>query len=687
MVASLDKPSKAYGGKKHSKREREMLGCFTLKEYYEYTKRDKWKDDFRDEDGNPDPDVTRDHYEKYWIACVDDWLHQSQSHWKRVKREWAIAVKRFEQIQDRMREMSSAKADPASTNLPFLYQGLVELVALLFDSLPRPSYQSRQAQVDDFAGALNYFANWEMDANQFDMLMYDVGLDVQLFNLGVLKFTVDPSEKGPFAREGRIDIRRTEPRYINPDPYAQKMEWKYMQWLIEASPYDVGELRAMYPEKGHLINPEVGYSVTRADADNNDDGEDVMDGGGVISSPANFNKTGPFIIGDRQRAVLKECWLKDDTLEFVATEKWFDNILKDQEGNPVLGPDGQDIEINPGMGRGWMQPELEDPDDPDSYVLGNWVKKYPHGRYIVTCNNVLLIDIPNPYAHKEPPYVFFRGRPSKKCLAPGDATFLIVVERKLNDIYSRIFRMAQANIERPKLMDAGAFDSPKKWRNIEAVADMIIQVRQNAQFKVMEAGEIPVFVAPFAQFLKGFFDDLLGINAVMSGKLTEGAQLGAEALGALQDQAGTRTRMKARFIEAGLKECGFILMWLIRSTYESAQKIQIIDPSTQEPKEVTWNPDEAGDDDYITVIQAGSSLPGAKQGAYQQALTMYREGIVDDEYVLQTAQIPGAPSIIKRKRSKQLENIQAQAAGKALGLDIKDDTAKTDGRPGRKVKG
>lgn len=670
MVASLNRET----GKKpkHSKREREMLGCFTLEEYAEYVKRPKWQDDFPDEDfSDQSPEEIEEWCDKYWVACVDDWLSQSVLHWKSVKREWAQAVRRFEQFTERLREVASSKADPAFTNLPFLYQGLIELVALLFDSLPRPSYQSRQATVDDFAGALNYFATWEYDANDFDMLMYDVGLDIQLFNLGVLKFTVDDSQEGPFARTGRIQIRRTEPRYIHPDPYAQKMDWDYMAWLIEASPYDVGEIRRMYPDRGFMVHPETHYSVTRADEDQGDgDNDDIP--GQVITSPANWNKGGPFTIGERGRALLKECWLKDETLEFVAEEEWFTNT--------VVDPDGNTTELVPGGGAGWMQPKVDD----DGYVIGSWQKKYPHGRYIVTCNKVKLVDIPNPYAHKEPPYVFFRGRPSKTCLSPGDATFLIVVERKLNDIYNRIFRMAQANIERPKLADAGAFDAPKKWQNIEAAADMIIQVRPDSRFETMEAGEVPNFVAPFAQFLKAFFDDLLGVNAVMQGKLTEGAQLSSEALGALQDQAGTRTRMKARFIEAGLKKAGYIMMWLIRSTYKSDISIKITDPSTKKEKEVKWDPEKA-EDDYVVVIHAGSSLPGAKQGAYQQAMSMYRERIVDDEYVLQTAQIPGAAAILERKRKKQLEDIQAQAMGKVLGLTVKDNM-KTDESPGRKRK-
>ena len=658
-----------YTPPKYSKEERQALGLFTPEEYEEYKEREQWKDGFHGgETGTLD--ITYEDYERYYVAVVDDWIRQSKVHFKSVKKEWAQAVKRFESFVDRVREISASGTDPAYTNLPFLYHGIMEIVAMLFDSLPRPTFQSRQAQVDDFAGALNYFASWELDANDFDMLMYGIGLDVQLFNLGVLKLTVDDTKDGPFSRHGRIEIRKTEPRYCHPDPFASQLDWKYMQFFIESSPYDIGDIRQLYPDAGFRVRPELSYSVSRADEDEGNYIDEVEHS--VIDSPSKNPLAGPFSVGERGRAMLNECWLKDDTLIFEAEEEWFQN---------AVSPDGENqAELIEDAGHGFFKPSI----DPDTgYVRGKWVKKYPHGRYIVTANKVLLLDIPNPYPHKGLPYVFFRGRPSKTCLSPGDATYLMLVERKLNDLLNRVMRMAQANIERPTIADGTAFDAPKKWHNIESAADLILQVRPGSKFEKMQAGEIPAFVEPFVQFLQGFMNDLKGVNEVMQGKLSEGSQLSAEALSNLQDQAGTMGRMKARFLEAGLKETGFILMWLIRWTYQSDVTVQIIDPSTKQPADVKWDPDSAGEDDYVCVMHAGSSLPGAKQGAFQQAMSMYRERIVDDEYVLETAQIPGASRVLQRKRQKELEDIYATAAGKALGVSI-NQVAKTDGAPGRR---
>jgi hypothetical protein len=254
----------------------------------------------------------------------------------------------------------------------------------------------------------------------------------------------------------------------------------------------------------------------------------------------------------------------------------------------------------------------------------------------------------------------------------------------MNSIYKKIHIMAEVNTERPTIIDSGAFDAPSRWRKVSSMADAIIQVRNGSQVTVMQAGEIPNFVSPYLQFLDAFFGDLMGIQAVQRGQLTEGAQLSAQALGDLQDQAGTRSRMKARFIEAGLKNMGQLLQWLIRETYPSDFTIQMTDPDTKKPVSLEWKNQKDGDE-YPVAIQAGSSLPGAKQGAYQQAMALYREKIVDDEYVLDCAQIPGADKILARNQQKQNDAIKTQAEGRAMGLQTKE-LMKPSGEAGAKPK-
>ncbi len=319
-------------------------------------------------------------------------------------------------------------------------------------------------------------------------------------------------------------------------------------------------------------------------------------------------------------------------------------------------------------------------------MIGVHKRRYPNGRCLTVANGVLLYDAPihEMYRHKQPPYTFFRGRPTKRVLSPGDASFLMVVEKKLNELYGRVMRNAMCNIATPLVVDSGAFDAPKKYRNITDDPDLIIQVRPNARIQHLQAGELPQFIMPFAQFLKGFFDDLMGIQEVMRGGLAEGAQLSSEALGALQDQASSRVRMKSRLIENALKQMGFQLQWNIRATYPSELEVTVMDPASGKPHKIFWNDDEA-QEDYSVVIQAGSSLPGAKMGAYKQAMELYREGIVDDEFVLDAAQVPGKVAILNRTEQKRDKRLTVAIEAKELGVAAKE-RQNYSGQPGRRPK-
>lgn len=635
---------------------------YTLEQY----KKLEWWERELDENGEQ-RFTSKEEHDQFYVQQVEAWLSESRRHFRSTKKQWARAVARFEWFMERLSEMSAASMEPAYSDLPFLYKAMLELVAMLFDSLPRPQYMSRQSNEDQFVGALNYWGTWELDANDFDITMFDIGLDINLFNLGILKQTIDYEQSGPFNQDGRITFKKTEPRYFWPDPYSGSLKWGDAKYWIFAEPYDLGDIRRTYQTTGFLVQPESRYSDL-GDRESQDGDDDT---GTIMQSPANaIGLTGP--VGERWRACVKECWLQDYSLEFEAEEE-FVPVL-DEEGKQKFDKDGRKLGE-------WCYKE-----DADGNLIGVHKRRYPNGRCLVVANGVLLYDAPihEMYRHKQPPYTFFRGRPTKRVLSPGDASFLMVVEKKLNELYGRVMRNAMCNIATPLVVDSGAFDAPKKYRNITDDPDLIIQVRPNARIQHLQAGELPQFIMPFAQFLKGFFDDLMGIQEVMRGGLAEGAQLSAEAMGALQDQASSRVRMKSRLIENALKQMGFQLQWNIRATYPSELEVTIMDPASGKPHKIFWNDDEA-QEDYSVVIQAGSSLPGAKMGAYKQAMELYREGIVDDEFVLDAAQVPGKVAILNRTEQKRDKRLTVAIEAKELGVAAKE-RQNYSGQPGRRPK-
>lgn len=571
-------------------------------------------------------------YEDYYCRLVDDLLDQSKQYWKEKKQRWNDAERRLEMANVFGSQLTK---DPSRSDVPILPQAVEEAIALLCESLPRPQVAARQAAEDDMASALNLFIAEELDANSFDVLMARVALDMKKFNLGVIKQAISNEGKGPLGKEGRIILNRVDPRHIWPDPFAKSWRWGDYLYLINAEPDDLGNIRDRFPTRGGAVEPEPLYSLdNKEDDDHNSGNENYFTW--VAPSQERTQK-----MGERHRALIKECWLDD--------KRVVEEIETDPDGNPILDADGK--------------------------PLCKYVRRYPNGRCIITCNGVLLLDLANPFRHRQPPYTFFPGRISSTLFSYGDVEILARMEDKINQLAKDAYKNLRANMNAPWIVDAHAFDSPQKFQNLTNDEGLVIIKRPGAMVQRHPPSELPASLAPFMDWLKGVFDDILGVSGVMRGQVAEGAQLSAEAIQGLQGASTSRVRLKSRLLENSLEHLGYLLQWNIRQKYPGTMQVQWQDPSTGETKEICWD-DTAAQDDYAIEIQTGSSLPGAKQGAASQAILLWDHGLIDREAALSQMQFPGAATIIKRINDRETQLAE-------LGMEAEMNKNKT-GSAGRK---
>lgn len=636
---------------------KDVLGKMTLAQYEAYDAQEPWQFDILD--GKPFKD--QEQWEKYWVGFIETKLQQSREKSRRNKREWWRAIQEYELFDDKQMK-SPTEQNPCDSKIPWVRIGVRNRVALLLDNAPVPQFEPRQDSQEQFVAGLNYCSEWELDANDFQETLYDWVTDIQLCGLGILKTTIDPNETGPFGHVNRIEVETVEPRYFHPDPSAKSVSLKRMKWFIVAAPYDIGTIRLRYHESGGRVDSEPAYdSVGQMGLDK--DGDYIT--GRVMQSPANDGRD--VQTGFEGKAVVKEMWLKDYSKRFVADDELVDNL--DENGDEVIK----------GKGRVYWRIKT----DEDGFVIGSWQRRFPSWRCVVAANNVMLENFENPYWHDEPPYVFCRGVVSKQLMPPGDASHMLVLARKLNSLYMKVMYMADANTERPTIADQGSFDAPKRWSNLQGLADIVLQVRANAKFYKLEAGEIPLFVAPLLAKLEDLLGELIGIPGIMRGQLSEGAQLPVQSIQELQDVAAAPLRMQAKQIEQALKRFGNQMSWLVRESYpESPITFPFVNVTTGETKEEQWYKDGASDA-LPVAIQVGSALPGAKQGAFEHIFRLYREGVVDDEAVLDADRMPGRHKVLSRKTRKRLAEIKAQSEGRAVGLQIKEKQ-NPSGKPGRR---
>lgn len=611
------------------------LPKFDLPAYIEYLKSPQWyKDDFDTESA----------YQSYWCGKIKDWRDQSEAAFKWEKEVWQTCFDALDMNIKKGAVSSQAfERNIAGSKIPFMANEMHVEVAALYSSDYIPTLVPLSEQVGPLVGLGNQYLRLELNLNDFAAEKFELGRDGYVTNMWILKVYVVDAD-GPFGQDKKIVIERIDPRNCFFDEKAQCLEWPYMDFFIVEQDLDIGVVRDMFKEKANLIDKHLATTT--------DEPKKRYNTSQLITMPGQrpYGVSSP----ERLRVKLKECWLHDERLKFVAEDTF------DSEGNPTAKV------------------------DEDGYVIGNWEKAYPYGRCFYTADDkVILRDMPNPYWHKELPYVFCQQAPASKTIGVGKGASVLLLDRKLNDLESRSHAFLQASIERPVIMDQGAMPSTSSyWMPNQNSRNVVFKVQGKDILGHMPPVELPQSEALVIARYQGYMQATTGQSAIARGQVAEGAQLSAEAVQGMQGNANSVLSMQSVYISRAMKELGNKLFWVIRETYpEDKMQVQITGPDGQ-PKTVDWN-DPSSTNDYFVDIDLAANQPGGRQAQMNQALSLYREGIVNRDYVLKTLQIPGWEQLAQQIRQEELDKIKTQAEGREIGLHInklmKPDSATTPG--------
>lgn len=633
---------------------------FTPAEYEAYTSAPQWVLDGFDLEAE---------YEAHWAREIRKWKQSHIDAFRPITEEWERAYDYIENIDQRRVDVFAPDSQIAKDRIPFALCSIMDVTATLFSNYPQPAFVSANEEQDQYAGALQQMVGMVLKANDFNALMFDVGLDTGCAAVGVVKAYVDYDESGPFGQEGRLVIQKIDPTLTYVDPKAKRLRWQDMQFIITENKLDIGAARQQFRAYSFKIDEWARCSTA--------DQKDTRDGlhGHNIETPV----ANPLEGESRERTQIQilECWFKDERTKFVADMEAVPNqeLIPDEDGLLQFNPD-----YKPGETGTYYRPKV----DSDGYVVGAEVPAFPDGRCICLAGDRFIVaDFANPFWHKRAPFTFFRGRPSKRLLTTGDLTNIIKIDRKLNDIYARVHTMAQAEIERPMTAEVNTFKTPRKLWNLSGRPDAIVVKNPGKEFGRLPFMEIPQFVFLYIQMLEKALERVQAIAGIMQGQLAEGAQLSAETVSNLQSLANAVLKMKAELIAEGMKELGYQLGWLVRQTYPENITIPVTKPDGSQIQ-VNWNNNDAAAD-YVVDIQSGSGLPGSHQQAPGYVLPLYSQGIIDRMAALQMLRIGQWRDIDERMRKQKLDDIQAQATGRALGLTMKQ-REKANDQPGRREK-
>lgn len=640
---------------------------FTPTEYEEYEALPLWALD------SPDFQDKND-YHDHWETTVLQWVSQAKKHQGRWKETCMAAMKDVEDFeQDKRATGVSIERSLAFQVLDLAYAYVQEGTALLSINPPQGTLVATQESENSYVAALNTLMAAEFKSNDVEQLVFDSVYEGQFFNIAWWKTSVDYNQFGHMGQKGKICIEPVDTEDMHFDPKAKRLSWDYMNYVIQESKHEIGEIRQAYPITGAQISVESESSSFSSMMDERSEDH--------IKSPLGNLTAGPS--GKRQELKTYEAWFKDSRLQFIPDREDRMTEVWDEDKEEFVGK----LEVG--------ALKLDD----EGFVLGDWVPMYPKGRCIVLCEGVVLEDMANRMPHGRCPFIPVQLAPNKSLTVPGNATRIMVVARKINDILGRSHAYAQSEIERPMHAEFGTFANAQYYKKVPNVSNKVVMLSQgkSGTFVRPMPVELPMFTWEMLKKYEQYLDMLSGSSAVMRGTISDGAQISAEALASLQTFASSRLALSAKFLARAVKELTYQVVWLIRAIYDENIQIKVTLPDGRS-EEINWASDKAifntGDEEqiakitskqsYLVDIKAGTGSPNAAQARQSTADHLYDRKAIDRIAYLDAYEFPDRQNIDKRMEADEKSDLAAEAMGRKLGLHVLEIEKKHDA--GRKPK-
>lgn len=638
------------------------LTKFTTELYAKYEKLNVWERDDKDWTG----DEGKIKYRGHWSSTIHSWVSQARSVQDKPRSAARKALEQVEFVEDAAQVAYSIERSLAFQPMAFAHAYIQEQTALLCSNPPRGQVIASQEAEAPYVGALNQLLDSEFKFNNFDQTLYDTVYDGIFYNVGWWKTSVDFTQYGTFGQLGRINIDRIDPEDMHVDPRAKRLDWESLGYIVQQMELEIGEIREMYPITGFEIPDEMETATYSSMQDQK--AEDN------ILSPVNKLARGQS--WKRQKIKVYEAWFKDSRLKFV--------------------PEREDKETTDENGEQLFEKQVLKFDD-KGYVLGNWVAAYPKGRCIVICEGHVLEDMPNRLPHGKCPFIPVKQAPSKTLFVPGDATKIVDVAIKMNDIISRLHCYMQSEIERPMHASMGVFPNNQYYKRVPNKSDRIIFINPQGVFMRPPAVEPPEATFTLLQEYQQYMDLISGSSAIMRGQIPQGAQFSADSISSMQQGASSRLQLKAKFLASAVKELTFQIMWLLRYVMDEKITVQVVMPDNTS-QAIDWTSDkaifEAGNEQeiadltskesYVIDIKAGTGTPNAQQAQQGIADKLYDMKSLTREALLDAYQWPNRQTILKQLDKKEQDDIKAESFGRAVGAHLK--AIEKESGPGRRTK-
>jgi hypothetical protein len=311
-------------------------------------------------------------------------------------------------------------------------------------------------------------------------------------------------------------------------------------------------------------------------------------------------------------------------------------------------------------------------------------KKYPNGRRLIVCSDVLLEDGPNPYEDGDIPFARWQNY-----VLPREFWGISEVEQLESP--QRIFnKLISFALDVLTLMGNPVWivstDSDVDTENLFNRPGLIIEKNPGSEVRREEGTQLQPYVLQLIDRMQQWFNDIAGTQDVTRGA-TPGSVTAASAISSLQEAAQTRVRQKSRNLDCYLQTVGQQYASRVMQYYTAPRVFRLTnnEGATRYFKAMfeggtatvqQWNAEGQGWSEPVKLqaqgkldvkVTTGSALPFAKAEKEQKLLQLFDRGIIDPQEVLQGTDYPNWETVLQRVQERQAAAAQAQAAAQQQG--------------------
>lgn len=519
-----------------------------------------------------------------------------------------------------------------------VFRTLQSLIPIQVDTRPRFEFLPQEPQDREVAEILNVVAEADWTKGGWSEQLLEVVYDSNIYGTGL------SCTKG---EKDKVTYESADPFYCYPDPEARDTN-KRCAHFHYAEPWDVSRIKRTWKDKAQYIRADVMDLSKAAKTE-----QEVF-----FRSPADRNMV-------MEGSTPPDPSIKDQALvvfTYLSAEMCQDEFDEKEE----LGEDGSSRFVQ--------------------------IAKFPKGRKIVTCGNVVLEDGPNPYDDGEIPYERYPNYIlPREFWGQSEIEQLKGPQRVFNKMVSFALDVMTLMGNPIWLIPSTSGVDPdnlvnRPGLNVEYDPDPSGAVPQR-----QEGVQLQPYVLQLIDRMGEWFDSIGGSQDITRGVNPTGVTA-ASAIDTLQEAAHTRVRQKARNMDVYLQQVGqhyksrvfqyYSAPRIVRLTgNEGANRyfrmriepMQKVDGSSGHKLYVTPYTDAGLEDvagaqqfeimgDFDVKVTTGSSLPFAKAEKAGKAKEAFQLGLIDEEEALKTMEWPNYQAVLQRVMEKRAAEADAAAA-------------------------